>query len=188
MKDTADHDTPTPRAVRDATVESLGARAAGGDAAALDELLRLVEPLVLRNCARFLPNRQDAEEACQDTLLAVARTIQTFEGRARFSTWLYTVTANRARSTYRSLKLRSVPIDNMAERPDPRRTSVIAGSRVDLLEALDAIGPRFAQAIALRDVLGLDYAEIARTLDLPEGTVKSRIHEGRTRMQRKLAG
>src|SRR6476646_1642855 len=76
--------------------ELLARRAAGGDAAALNELLAAIRPAVLRRCARFLPCFQDAEEACQDALLQVARTIGRFEGRSLFSTWLYVVVANSA--------------------------------------------------------------------------------------------
>jgi RNA polymerase sigma-70 factor (ECF subfamily) len=83
--------------------EMLATRAAAGDREALDQLLRLIGPEILRRCGRFLPNREDAEEAAQDALFQVARQIHTFEGRSRFSTWLYTVVANAARLIYRDL-------------------------------------------------------------------------------------
>ncbi|WP_239674834.1 RNA polymerase sigma factor [Natronosporangium hydrolyticum] len=175
----------------EADVERLAQAAAAGDAAALDALLVLVQPEVLRLCARFLPCRQDAEEACQDTLLALARGIGTFERRASFRTWLYRVAANRSRTTYQALRRRwetesaGAP---MPESPDPRRTSVVAGSRLDLLAGLAAIRPELAEPVALRDVLGLSYREIAATLDVPEGTVKSRLYEGRRRLQAWLSG
>jgi RNA polymerase sigma-70 factor (ECF subfamily) len=143
----------------------------------------------LRLCARFLPNRQDAEEACQDTLVAVARGIGQFEGRSSFHTWLHRLAANRARSTYQSLRRRyaeesgGVPLP---ERPDPRRTSVVAGTRLDLLDALDGLSPQQAEAVTLRDVLGVSYGEIATLLDLPVGTVKSRIHEARRGLRERL--
>ncbi len=168
----------------DDDVEDLARRAAEGDAAALDALLRAIQPRVLRQCGVFLPCRQDAEEACQDVLVAVSRHITRFEGRSRFSTWLREVTANSARSTYRSLKRRSVAVlpPEAIERPDPRTTSVIAGSRLDLLEALDRLErerPALVTAFVLRDLCDLEYAEIARRLDLPLGTVKARIHHAR---------
>jgi RNA polymerase sigma factor (sigma-70 family) len=166
-------------------------RAAAGDAAALNELLTAIRPAVLRRCARFLPCFQDAEEACQDALLQVARTIGRFEGRSLFSTWLYVVVANSARQTYRSLKRRAAegygepPID----RPDPRTTSVIAGSRLDLLDALERLEahrPDLVAPIVLRDVCQLDYAEIATHLGIPVGTVKSRIHQARADLREYL--
>lgn len=161
-------------------VEAEARAAAGGDAASLDRLLRLIEADVLARCSRLLPNPLDAQEACQDTLLAVARRIGSFEGRARFSTWLYQVATNASLDTYRKLKRRgSVLGVELAERPALERTSVVAGTKVDLFEALEQVDPRFGEPVVLRDVFELDYAEIARQLGIPEGTVKSRIHEGR---------
>jgi RNA polymerase sigma factor (sigma-70 family) len=164
--------------------EDLARRAAAGDPAALDDLLRLIRPGVLRRCARFLPCWQDAEEACQDILLQVARTITRFEGRSQFSTWLHVVIANGCRQTYRTLKRRSAEesYDVPPEVADPRTTSVIAGSRLDLLEALDRLEghrPELVAPLVLRDLCQLDYREIAAHLAIPEGTVKSRIHQAR---------
>jgi RNA polymerase sigma factor (sigma-70 family) len=172
-------------------VEVLARRASAGDAAALDALLKAIQPDVLRRCARFLPYQQDAEEACQDTLMKVAQHIREFEGRSKFTTWLYTVTANCARQTYRTLKRRSAEqtTELIAERPDPRRTSVVAGSRLDLLEAFDRLeGVRadLVEPIVLRDVVQMDYNEIAAQLGIPLGTVKSRIHDARAFVREQL--
>ncbi|MFI7598741.1 RNA polymerase sigma factor [Actinoplanes sp. NPDC049681] len=166
------------------------AAAAAHDPAALEELLAAVRPEVLRVCARFLPNREDAEEACQDALLAVAQGIARFERRAAFRTWLYRIAANRSRSTYQVLRRRFLTESSgpLPERPDPQRTSVVAGTRLDLLDALERLGPQLAEPVALRDVIGLSYAEIAVCLEVPEGTVKSRIHEGRRRLRERLDG
>jgi RNA polymerase sigma factor (sigma-70 family) len=170
-------------------VETLAGKASAGDSAALNALLIAVRPETLRLCARFLPNREDAEEACQDTLFAVHRGIGQFQGRSSFRTWLHRLAANRARSTYQVLRRRSageaagVPLPDA---PDPRRTSVVAGTRLDLLDALHGLTPDYAEAAALRDVLGLSYDEIATLLDIPAGTVKSRIHEARRRLRARL--
>jgi RNA polymerase sigma factor (sigma-70 family) len=178
--------------MRDEDIEIWAVKAAAGDAAALEALLTEIRPGVLRRCARFLPCFQDAEEACQDALLQVARTIDRFEGRSRFSTWLYVVVANSARQTYRSLRRRAaeqahdvLPVD----RPDPRTTSVIAGSKLDFLEALERLEarrPGLVAPLVLRDVCQLDYAEIAAHLGIPAGTVKSRIHQARADLREYL--
>jgi RNA polymerase sigma factor (sigma-70 family) len=169
--------------------EELALRAAGGDAAALNTLLESIRPEVVRRCGRFLPCREDAEEAAQDALLQVARKIGTFEGRSRFSTWLYMVVANCSRQKYRELKRRA------AEQPgtgmgtiedmhpvDPRTTSVIAGSRIDLLDALERLErehPHLVTPLVYRDICQLEYAEIAERVGIPLGTVKSRLHQAR---------
>ncbi len=168
----------------DPDLDQLAAAAAGGDPVALDRLLAAIRPQVMRHCKRLLPNEYDAEEACQDALLSVARRIDRFEGRSRFSTWLYRITLNAGLDTYRRLKRRAATVDvDDVQLTAAGRTSVIAGNRIDLLEALDEIDPKFGVPVMLRDVYDLDYPEIADALDIPEGTVKSRIHEGRKTMQ-----
>ncbi|WP_097327883.1 RNA polymerase sigma factor [Paractinoplanes atraurantiacus] len=179
--------------MRDDQQEELARLAAAGDQAALEQLLGAIRTSVLRRCARFLPCYQDAEEAAQDVLLQVARNIGRFEGRAQFSTWLHVIIANCARQTYRSLKRRAAeqahalpPVDV----PDPRTTSVIAGSRLDLLDALELLEssrPELVAPLVLRDVCQLDYREIATHLGVPEGTVKSRIHHARGAVRPLLA-
>lgn len=174
-------------------VEDLARRASDGDPSALAELLRRIQPEVLRRCARFLPHRQDAEEACRRALGAVRRDIRGFAADSPFPTWLYTVVADSARQTYRSLRRRSgtAPTGGAVPRPrDPRTTSVIAGSRIGLLEALDDLErdrPGLVAPLVLRDLCQMDYTTIARGLDLRLDTVKSRVHEGRAYLRRSRA-
>ncbi|WP_330234692.1 RNA polymerase sigma factor [Streptomyces sp. NBC_00566] len=171
------------------TAEELARLAAAGDRAALDRLLTELRPEVVRRCGRFLPCREDAEEAAQDVLLQVARHIGGFEGRSRFSTWLYTVVANCCRQKYRELKRRAAEQPAAVEVPelaDPRTTSVIAGSRIDLLEALDQLErehPHLVAPLVYRDLCQLDYAEAAERAGIPLGTLKSRLHEARKRVR-----
>ena len=170
------------------SLDALAARAAQGDQQALDELLSEIQPRVRRICGRMLLYPEDAEEAAQDALLLVSTRIQTFAGRSRFTTWLHAVASNSARSTYRSLKRRSaeLPTEEMPTAADPRTTSVIAGSRLDFLDALETLGvdhPALVEPLLLRDIQELDYSDIATLLDIPVGTVKSRIHSARQFVQ-----
>ncbi|MBV2357200.1 RNA polymerase sigma factor [Streptomyces sp. J2-1] len=171
------------------TVEELARQAATGDPTALDRLLAELRPEVLRRCGRFLPCREDAEEAAQDVLLQVSRHIGSFEGRSRFSTWLYTVVANCCRQKYRELKRRAAEqpvVFEPSEHVDPRTTSVIAGSRVDLLDALDRLErehPQLVAPLVYRDICQLDYAEVAERIGVPLGTLKSRLHEARKQVR-----
>ncbi|MET7289522.1 RNA polymerase sigma factor [Streptomyces sp. NPDC005573] len=178
----------------EATAEDLARRAAAGEAEALDRLLAGLRPEVLRRCGRFLPCREDAEEAAQDVLLQVARHITAFEGRSRFSTWLYTVVSNCCRQKYRELKRRAAeqPASAASDEPaDPRTTSVIAGSRVDLLEALERLErehPHLVAPLVYRDICQLEYAEAAERAGIPLGTLKSRLHEARRQVRPWLRG
>ncbi len=177
--------TDDPRSTADRT-DDLAVRAREGDRDALEELLAVIRPRTLSVCRGVLPYSSDAEDACQEALLSVATRIGSWNGRGRFTTWLHVVALNSARTTYRRLKRQAVPADPQGpgplERPDPRTTSVIAGTRLDLLEAmecLEAEHPQYVQPVLLRDVYSLPYDEIAALLELPLGTVKAQIHHGR---------
>ncbi|TDW70066.1 RNA polymerase sigma factor [Kribbella pratensis] len=172
-------------------LEELAARAASGDKTVLPQLLQAIRPQVQRRVAKFLPYREDAEEAVQDTLLQVANKVHTFKGTGSFAGWVTVVATNQARQTYRSLKRRSVEqsAEVLPESVDPRTTSVIAGSRLDLLEALESLEsshPQLVQPLVLRDLGALSYAEIADELDVPLGTVKARIHQARKAVAERL--
>ncbi|WP_114424166.1 RNA polymerase sigma factor [Nocardioides houyundeii] len=164
-------------------VDDLARRAQTGDRDAMELLLAQVRPRVLNLCRGVLPYSDDAEDASQEALLSVAGKIGQWHGRGRFTTWLHVVALNSARTTYRRLKNLATPTDDAPlERPDPRTTSIIAGTRLDLLEALETIErdhPTLVQPLVLRDVYGLAYDDIATQLDVPLGTVKAQIHHGR---------
>jgi RNA polymerase sigma-70 factor (ECF subfamily) len=172
-------------------LEELAALAASGDRTVVPELLQAIRPQVQRRVAKFLPYREDAEEAVQDTLFQVANKIHTFKGTGSFAGWVTIVATNQARQTYRSLKRRSLEqsAEVLPEAVDPRTTSVIAGSRLDLLEALESLEsshPQLVQPLVLRDLGALSYAEIADELDVPLGTVKARIHQARKAVAERL--
>ena len=167
-------------------IDDLAHRAQDGDAGALDDLLRAVRPRALNICRGVLPYTPDAEDACQEALINIANKIGTWGGRGRFTTWMHVVAVNSARTTYRRMKNQAVPADPSSagalERPDPRTTSVIAGTRLDLLEAMETLErehPQFVEPLLLRDVYGLPYEEIAQLVGVPLGTVKAQIHHGR---------
>lgn len=170
-------------------IERLGRAAASGDRAALDRLLVGARPIVLGHCRRFLPNPLDAEEAAQDALFAIARRIDSFEGRSKFTTWMFQLTTNAAIDCYRKLKRRRSVLESPPElAADGSTPSVIAGARIDLLEAAERVDRRLVEPVLMRDLCELDYADIAELLDVPLGTVKSRIHDGREQMRHALYG
>ena len=164
-------------------IDDLARDARDGDRDALETLLTAVRPRVLNICRGVLPYSGDAEDACQEALLNIATKIGSWHGNGRFTTWMHVVAVNSARSTYRRMKNQAISSDTLPlEKPDPRTTSVIAGTRLDLLEAMETIErdhPQYVEPLMLRDVYGMPYEDIAQLLDVPLGTVKAQIHHGR---------
>lgn len=171
--------------------EQLLTRARAGEAWAMEELLAAIRPQVVRRCARLLPHTLDAEEAAQDALLSIATHLRDYSGQGSFMGWVTVIASNAARQTYRSLKRRfdELSVEELPGNPDPRTTSVIAGSRLDLLDAIEALEgahPEAVEAFVLRDIGSLPYDEIAELTKTPIGTVKARIHTARAFVRGRL--
>jgi RNA polymerase sigma-70 factor, ECF subfamily len=159
---------------------ALAGQAARGDAAALDELLRRHTALIHGVCRRVLGNSDDALDAMQEALLSIARKIHLFDGRSRFSTWCYRVATNAALDEARRRNRRPRPTEALEERARPETPAdTRVADRLDIDAALAQLSPEYRAAVALRDLIGMDYAEIAEVLEIPPGTVRSRIARGR---------
>jgi RNA polymerase sigma-70 factor (ECF subfamily) len=162
--------------------DDLARRAARGDRGALDALLRRHTTLVHAVCHRILGNPDDALDATQEALLAIATRVGTFDGRARFSTWAYRVATNAALDEARRRGRRPVPAEQLPEGARLAATTPTdseVADRLDVDAALARLTPEYRAAVALRDLVGMDYAEIADVLGVPPGTVRSRISRGR---------
>jgi RNA polymerase sigma-70 factor (ECF subfamily) len=166
---------------------------ASGDAGALAELIRRHERRVYCLCLRVLGNADDAADAAQDALLMVVRKLDRYRGEAAFTTWLHRVTLNvcydHLRRERRQPILRPAGDDELPEMepgpPVPDHADAVATTR-DVEEALRMVPEDFRVALVLADVQDLPYEEIARVLDVPVGTVKSRVHRGRVALARAL--
>ena len=162
--------------------DSLARRAADGDSSALDALLRNHTALVHGVCRRILANPDDALDATQEALLAIARKIGSFDGRSKFSTWAYRVATNAALDEARRRGRRPIPTESLPETGRNTRGSTTEdgiADRLDVDAAMAQLTPEYRAAVALRDLIGMDYAEIAEVLGIPAGTVRSRISRGR---------
>lgn len=160
----------------------LARRAAGGDRDALEALLRGQYDAVYALCRRMTGNDADAADATQDALIAMARGLHRFDGRSRFSTWSYRVTINVCLDELRRRSRRPVPADDeilLSRDSGAAPVDAAVGNRVDIDAALRRLPPDYRAAVVLRDLCDLDYAEIAGVLDIPPGTVRSRIARGR---------
>lgn len=170
-----------------ASDEDLAAAAATGDAAALETLLFRHADRVHRICRRIVPDPGDALDATQEALLRVATRIGHFDGRSAFTTWLYRVATNAAldEARRRSRRPRPVPDPDLdrAGTPDPAD----AATRIDVQAALAEVPEVFRVALVLRDLCDLPYEEIATILEVPIGTVRSRIARGRALLADRLS-
>jgi RNA polymerase sigma-70 factor (ECF subfamily) len=158
----------------------LAAAAATGDRHALECLLERHADRIHALCRRVIAHPEDALDATQEAMIAVARGIARFDGRSAFTTWLYRVVTNAALDEGRRRSRRPQPMGTVPEAPDLRpgldeRTQ----ARLDVDAALARLPEEFRVAVVLRDLCDLDYAEIAAVLDVPAGTVRSRIARGR---------
>lgn len=166
--------------------EDLVAAAVSGDAGALDALLARHVDRIHMICRRVLINHDDALDATQEALLAVSRRLDRYERRARFTTWLYRVATNAALDEARRRSRRPTPSEHLPERADSAGFEASVADRLAIDEALAELPVEFRAAVALRDLADLDYAQIAEVLDVPPGTVRSRIARGRAALAQTL--
>ncbi len=169
----------TPRASDDRDDLALAAAAAAGERGALEALLERHVDRVHSICARIVRDPADAQDASQEALLAVARRIDRFDGRSAFTTWLYRVATNAALDEVRRRGRRPRPSEVLDDALTFRPADEPATAAVDVHAALDRLPEKFRVPVVLRDVDGLDYAEITDILGIPPGTVRSRIARGR---------
>ncbi|MFV0309283.1 MAG: RNA polymerase sigma factor [Desertimonas sp.] len=172
---------------------ALVAAAQQGDREALDTLLRRHYDLVHAVCRRVLGTVRDADDAAQEAMISIVRGLPRFDGRAAVTTWIYRIATNAALDEGRRRGRRPVlhAVDDAGQAreildpaAEPRVEAIAERMAID--HALDGLSEDFRVAVVLRDVADLDYAEIAEVLDLPVGTVKSRIARGRGHLAKLL--
>jgi RNA polymerase sigma-70 factor (ECF subfamily) len=163
----------------DAVLNDLAARAAAGDESATELILELVHRLRLSRSA-IAPIVSDptmAEDVAQSTLVTVERKIGSYEGRAKFRTWLFTVARNEALMAVRPRKSDAEPV---AEPPAAAaRFSSIIAFRVSMETLVDGLPEPYRETLKLQVFENLDYDAIAERLGVPIGTVRSRLAKAR---------
>jgi len=184
-------DAPSSTQVTDEIIE----RCLNGDQAAWESIVRMYRRKVFNVAYKFVGRHDQAEDLTQDVFLKLYKSLDTFDRRANFQTWLISVSRNLCIDHYRAVRKeretinRDVdPSDFAPASPDTRvDTQLEQRDRVKLLrKALDKLAPTLRTAVMLRDIQELTYQEIADQLHLPEGTVKSRINRGRTELARQI--
>ena len=170
-------------------------RCLNGDQAAWESIVRMYRRKVFNVAYKFVGRHDQAEDLTQDVFLKLYKSLDTFDRRANFQTWLISVSRNLCIDHYRAVRKeretinRDVdPADFAPVSPEPRADTLLEQrDRVRLLrQALDKLAPTLRTAVMLRDIQELTYQEIADKLHLPEGTVKSRINRGRTELARQI--
>jgi RNA polymerase sigma-70 factor, ECF subfamily len=178
--------------------QSLVSRCLGGDDAAWEELVRQHTRQVYGLCFRFTNNAQEAQDLTQEVFLRVFKTIKTFRStEGSFGTWLARVTRNLLIDHYRRTRQQRVTdsiedqlpvLEQVGASGAARPDQALAGREAsEILQAtLQKLSPDLREAVILRDLQEMEYREIAEVLDIPEGTVKSRINRGRAELARLL--
>lgn len=167
-----------------------------GDREAVEVLLRRHQPRIYTICRRIAGNDADAADASQEAMISIVRGLPRYDGRAAFTTWMHRVATNACLDELRRRGRRPVvglPDHEMADAappgggPGPAFDDRLADTMV-IDEALAELSPEFRAAVVLRDICGMDYAEIAETLGIRPGTVRSRIARGRRSLAARLGG
>jgi RNA polymerase sigma-70 factor (ECF subfamily) len=189
---------PGGRNLIDSLDHSLVSRCLDGDEAAWEDLVRQHTRQVYGLCFRFTNSTQEAQDLTQDVFLRVFKTIQTFRStEGSFHTWLARVTRNLLIDHYRRTRQERVTdsieeqlpmLEEVGGAAAVRPDQAVAGREAsEILHAtLQKLSPDLREAVILRDLQEMEYREIAEVLDIPEGTVKSRINRGRAELARLL--
>lgn len=186
-------------------VAALVRRCAAGDAAAWEDIVRRLNRRIYNICYRFTGSADDAQDLTQEVFIKIYRTLDSFDvEKGSFMTWVTTVTRNLLVDNFRKTKQDRVTdsLDNsgtdddevqplseqLADKgpsPDARVHSRETQEMVQ--QALQKLSPELREAVILRDLQDMDYKDIALSLKVPEGTVKSRINRGRVELARLLS-
>jgi len=168
-------------------------RALAGDADAFESLIYLHQDPVYGLCFRMLGNREDAEEVAASVFMNAFRALRSFRQEAAFGTWLYRIAANLSKNKLRALSRRPrafsldgvsgedepgpMELPSPAPQPDEQTETRELSDRVEA--ALLRLSPAEREILLLRDAQGLPYEEIGKALEVPAGTVKSRLSRAR---------
>lgn len=169
-------------------------RIQAGDRQAFEELLDAYETRVYRLALRFTGSVPDAEDVTQEIFLAVYRGIAHFRGSSSLGTWIYRVAMNHCLEFRRKRRLESIPYDEdlmLASsdwRDDPEQSADRQELSAKVEAAINCLSPQHRDVIVLHELQGLTYQEVAAALDVPVGTVKSRLSNAFRRLRDLLGG
>jgi len=172
-------------------------RCLGGEESAWEEMAKAYTRRVYALCYRFTGSDSQAQDLTQDVFLRIFKNLKSFRaGEGSFTTWLTKLTRNLLIDHYRRTKLDratdsiedQLPVLEEVRTTFTRTDGILAGREAsEILQAgLQRLSPELREAVILRDLEEMEYREIARVLNVPEGTVKSRLNRGRSELARVL--
>lgn len=170
-----------------------------GDKAAFDALVLKYQHKVLKLVQRYVRNPAEAEDIAQEAFIKAYRALPAFRGDSAFYTWLYRIAINTAKNSLVSSRRRPVSYDldlqdgsqvqahaRLSDAETPEALALTDEIRRTVNEAIEALPDDLRLAIVLRELEGLSYEDIARTMECPVGTVRSRIFRAREAIDRSL--
>lgn len=181
------------------TVE-LVALAKQGDMDAFEALILQHEKIVYNIAFRMMDGGEDVKDMAQEVFLKVYRNLERFDGKSAFSTWIYRIAVNTCIDEIRKRKgKQTYSLDAELEDEDgnykkqfadeggrPEEEMLRKELRGEVLAALETLSPEHKAAVILRDIRGYSYEEIAEMMQMPLGTVKSRISRGRAQLKEEI--
>lgn len=174
-------------------LEELAVAAREGDMASFEELVRRTHVDTYTLAMRLMGNGEDAADVTQEAYVRAWKGIRKFRGDARFSTWMYRITANTASNHLdRRRRTRTDNLDDLAEPIDldpdrqPEMVADTASGMEALSAALDELPPKLRAVVVLKDVYDLTHDDIAEELDISVTAAKVRLHRGRRRLRELL--
>jgi RNA polymerase sigma-70 factor (ECF subfamily) len=170
-----------------------------GDKAAFDALVLKYQHKVLKLVQRYVRNPSEAEDIAQEAFIKAYRALPAFRGESAFYTWLYRIAINTAKNSLVASRRRPVSYDldlqdgsqlqaqtRLADAETPEALALTDEIRRTVNESIEALPDDLRLAIVLRELEGMSYEEIAKTMECPVGTVRSRIFRAREAIDRSL--
>ena len=157
-------------------------RAQKGDKGAIDALLRQHYESVRAVCHRIVLNSADADDATQMALIAIVRGLPQFDRRSSFQTWIYRIATNAALDEVRRIQRRPIPAEEKVLEQSSAGTHDAVDVQMLMKASLEEIPEDYRVVLVLRHIADLEYEEIASIVDIPVGTVRSRLARGRAQL------
>jgi RNA polymerase sigma-70 factor (ECF subfamily) len=180
------------------TDQEVVSRVVGGDGAAFEAIVRRYGDRLHNTLYRLVGSAEDARDLAQDTFVKAYENLEHFRGGSSLYTWLFRIAVNTALSHRRKNKRMHAGLPGPDDGgdggaivadpapSDPAREAMSAETQALVQRAIDSLDDEHRTVVVLRDIQHCDYQEIARILEVPTGTVKSRLHRARLMLRERL--